>query len=192
MTALMIDIETLDTAPTAKIVEIGWCVVPSSLGPYLTSLDFASGSIPVTPVGQELLGLTESKDTLEWWQDEESRRKHLQYLTEQGIPLYEALTHLARVVEIYTPSEIWCKGASFDFAILRHAYVRYANVREKVDMPWSYGIERDLRTYQAMFSTDWRKAKQQELFEKYGLTAHTAKDDAIAQAALLVTLREKE
>lgn len=178
-TRIMIDIETLDTAPTAKIAEIGWCVIPSSLSVYNFSSDFAADTISVTPVGQEFLRLTESPATLEWWQDSAVRRAQLKKHIENGLPLQDALAQLVKVIEIFRPMEVWCKGSSFDFAILRNAFAVSG-----MEIPWSYSIERDLRTLQSLVDADWRQKEQERAVLEYKLTLHTAKDDAILQAIM--------
>lgn len=180
MTALMIDIETLDVKPTAKIVEIGWCVVPTSQELSRPNPAFRCGPIPVTPIGQELVGLTESKSTLDWWQADETRRNSLLYNMEHGLPLHDALEQLGHVIEAVAPTTLWCKGASFDFAILRNAYLSY-----DMEVPWHYRAEKCMRVLSLFVHEDWRKAEIESIFGFYKLTQHNGRDDAIAQAVLL-------
>ena len=183
---LMIDIETLDTAPTAKIVEIGWAVVPETLPPPNGALP-ACGTISISPVGQDLLGLTESKETLDWWQEDERRRQALRNLMENGDTLHDGLVKLRQLLEAQNPTKIWCNGASFDFAVLKNAYSVL-----QLPVPWEFRTERDLRTRAEDVDPGYRRQARDTIFRSYNLIPHFAGDDAFAQALLLAHIRDIE
>lgn len=131
MNHISIDIETLDTLPTAAITQIGVCSfdkeeIKSTLNIHLDCATQHHG--------------TASKATLDW-----IKSKNLPRWEGPTFNYKEACTILNHFLLNENFSTIWCYGASFDFPILRIAYHH-----AKIDMPWHYRQERCLRTALAM------------------------------------------
>ena len=154
---IMVDLETLDTAPTAVILSIGACLVErSSLLPgqeFYTELATASQ-----------FERTQSKDTLEWWDTQPEGVKP----KGDGNHIFFALGALSYWIQslIATPI-IWCKGTDFDTAILANAYAQL-----KQPLPWKYNNVRDYRTLAKSFPNVMRTSP----------VTHNALQDARDQA----------
>lgn len=162
---IMIDLETMGNTPTAAITSIG-AVLFDPYGNWI-------GDAFHTHVSLEsclLNGLTMDASTVLWWLGQsEAARKTLIDGQPGASNLREALHALAS----FMPSGAtpWCNGASFDFAILIHAYRRI----EK-PVPWEYWKERDLRTLKGL-NPDMK-------IQRDGIH-HNALDDARYQARLV-------
>jgi DNA polymerase III epsilon subunit-like protein len=158
ITRCMIDIETLGRKAGCVITSIG--AVKFNLdgladSPFYCRIDIADAC--------ERLGLRMDADTVMWWmrQNEAAR---MEIAAQPGVQLDAVLGQFTSWLgEV---DEVWCKGASFDFPILKEAFDRVG-----VEMPWKYYQERCARTLMAL---DPPATK--------GVVSHRADDDAIAQA----------
>lgn len=153
---IMIDIETLDTAPTAVVTSIG--AVAFSYAE--TTKDFAEpASTTAFYVGLDIddqleMGRTISGPTLAFWAAQPAGLFH-QQLAGESSP-YEAL-HILRLflVQYSSPeTDIWCKGAAFDFVLLHNLFKMYG-----VDWPVNYWQEMCARTIFRTYKTEYEKAK---------------------------------
>lgn len=131
MKDLMIDIETLDTLPTAAVLSIGAVYfdrVTGDIGDkFYAKIDFSSAC----SIG------TTSKDTMEWWgnQSEDAR---LEAFGGVELPADAAL----RLADFINPdTKIWGNGSIFDITILENWF------RElKLSAAWDFWNVRDVRT----------------------------------------------
>lgn len=162
--AVMIDLETFDTSPTAAIASIG-AVRFEPHGKFVSEML----SINVKLAGQQHFGRTINADTVLWWMAQSDAARGA-LIAGQSIArdLPGALYSLA---EFIGESEVWCNGASFDFPILASAYRSIG-----CETPWKYWQERDLRTLKGL-NKDLR-------IERTG-THHKAVEDALHQARLV-------
>lgn len=175
---VMIDIETLGTAPGCAIVSIGAVAIDPKL-----PLAAATLYIEVSRHSCQQAGLHADDATLAWWQTQaDAAREALHRTVHGGEPLAHALGRLsqwlAHVADAHT--HIWAKGASFDLPILAAAY-RAIGQR----LPWNYRQERCLRTLMA-----WPGVAATTAPRPAQPAAHHALEDARAQARLLVELLE--
>lgn len=179
---IMLDLETLDTEPTAAIVSIG-AVAFSPLEPpgqwaHLSpSLVFPSGvesrfyrSIIVSDA---MKYGTVGGDTLTWWAGQEDSARisafHGSYF------LADALAAFAWWVgRVGKFPYIWCNPAHFDFTILENAY-RKTGI--KVHKCWDFRAGRCYRTFRHLFEPMFPDLKFEEPKVK-----HHALEDAMAQA----------
>lgn len=130
----MIDIETLDTAPSAVILSIGACEIRAE--PAHGSLFYEELHVPTQ------YERTSSNDTIEWWKTQ----KYCPDKGDTGIVL--ALSRLTTYLLQDTDHPIvWCKGTDFDVVILAHAYKQYGHT-----IPWKYNAVRDFRTIKKLFA----------------------------------------
>jgi exodeoxyribonuclease VIII len=137
--AVMIDLETMGTTSNAAISSIGACLFEPHtdwIGDYF--------HIHVSLKNCHHHGLRLEPETVLWWlnQDAEARATVTSGQMDPA-PLYTALDALAAFIP--EDAEVWCKGPSFDFAILANAYDRCCLPR-----PWRYYRERCMRTVAAI------------------------------------------
>ena len=134
---LMIDLETMGHVSTSAIVSIG--AVPFSIetgeigDTYYSTVDLQSCLD---------LGLTVTAPTIYWWlkQSDAARQELLKESDDLDMVLIE-LAHNFIPSHLTGDFTIWCKGASFDFPILKNAYDVC-----KYKTPWDFRGERDVRT----------------------------------------------
>ena len=161
---IMLDIETLDVAPTAQLLQIG---AVNILKPHL---DF---EVSISIQSQQDYFTTVSLDTVDFWQGlpEEVKQRVLCGQTH----VRDALIGFTRWLP--EKAKLFCYGAAFDFPILHHHY--HLNGWE---VPWNY---RDLRCFRTIF------AQHREHFAKAKAEIeHDALSDAKAQAQVFRAIYE--
>ena len=153
-----VDLETLDTRETSRILSIGavfndekfYVEIDQSL--YPTDSPF-----------------TESKSTKEWWASQGGFHPTLETLTSP----YEATMKFHRWLSNQTQQlsdwEIWANSPSFDCAMLRY-HMQFFNTRPC----WNFWQERDVRTAKAI-------AKAMKLPIRSPQNPHHALQDAANQ-----------
>ena len=161
----MVDLETLDTAPTAVILSIGACIIPAHAHPA----DLETFYVTVHVDSQYMR--SQSIQTIEWWKQQGN-------CPDYGITsLTDALRFLREYLLRHTTKPIiWCKGTDFDTAILANAY-RQAGT----DTPWKYNDVRDFRTVKKLFADSL-------VVLEPNLNPHNALADAVHQARELQAL----
>ncbi len=166
---IMLDIETLGTAPGSVITSIGAVMfVPAR---QLISDEFYRR---VDPVSCQALGMTIDAPTVMWWMGQsESARSELQ---KSGLHISEALQDLSTWFGRFPVIEgVWGNGAGFDNAHMEAAY-RINGTRR----PWKYSQDRCYRTMKSVFPGI-------PMPECVG-THHNALDDARFQAMHLIEI----
>ena len=162
---IMIDLETVDTKPTSKILSIGACIFNPNDNSIIDTF-----SVNPDLIDQSYKWVrTESASTLEWWLKQPKTAYERAFTNVGRIPLPEALQSLVAFFTKHTPERTWAHGSLFDIGILE-------NVLDQVgiQIPWKFWEVRDTRT----------------LFETCGVsltdnnyqTSHVAVEDAINQA----------
>jgi DNA polymerase III epsilon subunit-like protein len=124
----MLDIETLDTTPQAKILSLG-AVDVYGLDTYYVEFDHYQ------------YGRTASESTRLWWVEQCISQPN------GNIDLKKGLMDFAEWYQAKGFTEVWCKGSDFDFVILSDAYLAIT----KGKAPWEYHQVRDLRTLIKVF-----------------------------------------
>lgn len=158
---VMLDLETVDTAPTAAIIAIGAvCFAGPNRGRKFYAVIDMQSSLDA--------GLTTTEDTIEWWgrQSDEARKI---FTDPKRVDLVTGLKAFASYIDPH--AKLWGDGAAFDNAILANAY-RVTGV----DQPWKFYNDRCYRTIKAGINA--------EVVRKG--THHNALDDAITQAHHLI------
>jgi DNA polymerase III epsilon subunit-like protein len=181
MQHVMVDLETMDSSPTAAIAAIGAVYMDLNTGElgktFYEKVDLQSSMD---------LGLTVSADTIQWWlkQNDAARFE----MTQSGESIMRALNRFSDFIGgkwvfdetdgigSFVPSDVrvWGNGASFDNAVLANAYAKCGKSR-----PWQYYNDRCYRTIKNMYP--------HVVLERSG-THHNALDDAISQAKHLVNI----
>lgn len=176
MTHVMIDLETMDTRPSAAIVSIGAVAFDREQG-------VASEFYSVVDLTSSIeTGGTVSGDTILWWmrQSEFARRA----LSTDRVPVGDSLgmfdswfRSLGDVVGV------WGNGSSFDNVILRETYGRLG-----LETPWSWRLDRCYRTVKKTFeakNSGWRPRALDGV-------VHNALDDARHQALVLLDIWQQD
>lgn len=169
-TDLMIDLETLDTAVTAKILSVGVCFFDIATGDI-----HRQGESVISLIGQEQRTISDS--TFRWWmgQSDEARNRASD---KESYALHCVLSTISDHVKALPGIRVWGNGATFDIGILEHAFNEYG-----IPVPWDFRNVRDMRTLvevgQMITGVDMRS--------KVPVTGvkHSAVDDAVWQAKVV-------
>lgn len=159
MNKVMIDLETYDTKPTAKIISIGAVL----FDPEFNKIDLEN-TFYIELDTKLQTARTESPDTVEWWNEQsDEARKALNGKKSLAMGLLKLSKWLPK------DCKPWGNGATFDITILENAYDQLM-----IPIPWKFWNIRDMRTIKALYES------------KFDLTmnsgaAHNALDDAIKQ-----------
>lgn len=173
-TDMMLDLETLGTAPGSAIIQIGAVLFSAQLPVEDWAVD---DSGPITFASCQAVGLTTDADTLQWWSEQEPEAKvtYDRALRGDGCHIVNALQVLARLYP--EGARVWSNGANFDGVLLREAYRRAGVV-----CPWKYWDEQCYRT----MKREWARVKPPVFMG----VKHSAADDAHYQARHLVAIWE--
>lgn len=162
-THAMIDIETLDTAPTSTVLSVG----AVKFDPYTSHEPFAK-TLWRPGVEEQLdRGRTVSESTLEFWAKQDEHIRESTFTDEGRIPVGEFFKELNKY--LVGVDKIWCQGPQFDMVIIEDLYTQFDHHKG-----WAYWQIMDCRTIFGMMPRDPRKDIQQNL--------HSADDDAYWQA----------
>ncbi len=161
---IMLDIETLDVAPTAQLLQIG---AVNILKPHL---DFEA---TISVRSQQDYFVTVSRDTVDFWQGLPEEVKQRVFCGKAHVQ--DALLLFARWLP--KGARLFCYGAAFDFPILHHHY--HLN---GLEIPWNYRDLRCFRTIYAQHREHFAKAKAE--------IEHDALYDAKAQAQVFRAIYE--
>lgn len=170
---VMIDLETLDTRPSAVVLSIGACLVNWRLGEpthdFYRVVDLASA---------REAGLTESPSTKAWWDRQSAEAKRV--FTDPCVSLEQALLDFDSYLEQFDKKEVrlWGNGSDFDNVILANAYDAIG-----FDAPWRFYNNRCYRTAKNLFQDQIKEPFREG-------THHNALDDAKHQARGLLSLKQ--
>lgn len=135
-TDIMVDIETLDTQPTAVILSIAARAFNIKSGKTET-IGF---NVTIEIQSQIDQGRTTSIATVLWWGKQSERASDLAFSEEMN--LLTALIQLREYFQSHCTNNtrVWSRSPSFDLVVLKNALGN--------DLPiWEYNQERDVRTY---------------------------------------------
>lgn len=170
--AVMVDIETMDTAPSASILALGACLFAPSAKDDEQTLRAQSFDATISLKSNMALGRTINADTVMWWL---TQSKEAQKGLYEGtiLNLANALITFRQWIERQSPRpcRIWAKDPDFDITILNHAYAMIGD-----RLPFHYADSRSVRTITEVAYPDG----DQPLIVVGD--AHKASDDAIKQA----------
>ncbi|MGV1019316.1 3'-5' exonuclease [Empedobacter falsenii] len=138
----MIDIETLSTEFDAVILSIAAVRFDMSTG----QRDSADLHIRIDKQSCVDVGLKIDPDTVDWWLNQEDKARQEFLKNDDRSALKEALKRLS--IFINKDDKVWSNGATFDLVIIRNAYKAC-----KMDLPWEFYNERDVRTLSDLIPT---------------------------------------
>lgn len=157
---VMLDLETMSTAPNAAIVQIG-------AAQFHLDGDgiFVSFERTVALQSSLLAGGSIDPKTVNWWR-EPGRPRHA--IEHNAVSLGDALAHFIDWLPV--DAIIWSHGAAFDVPVLESAYRSMGQTP-----PWSHRNVRDTRTLFALATSlaGWHKPEAH--------VAHIAVADAMQQ-----------
>lgn len=163
-THAMIDLETLDTNPTAAILSIG----AVKFDPYNPGSTPHDKTLWKPDIEEQLAkGRTTSDSTLEWWSKQDEHIRDMTFTSEGRVPVGNIFTELNRY--LVGVDKIWCQGPQFDMVMLEDIYRQYEHHNN-----WAFWQIMDSRTLFNLMPKDPRKDIQENL--------HSADDDAYWQA----------
>ena len=151
-TNMMIDLETLDTRPSAVIFQVGVLVFKDVLGGDIRgNLILEKKIFHLDILDQIMAGRTVDQDTVLWWaeQNPDSWHRHPDEITKASDMFQE-------INELYVKHEVrslWANSPFFDCVLMR-------SLREDLDIEWqfpSFRDDMDLRTLKKLFKMKGRK-----------------------------------
>lgn len=176
MNAVMIDIEGMGKTPCSPITSIG-AVKFDPAGDTLGE----TFQLHVSLENCLRLGMRPDAETIVWWLEQsDAARLGLTCGQIDAAPLVTAMEALAAFIgDAPGPNgpEVWCKGGSHDFAILRNACAIVG-----MPEPWYHRCECDMRLLQRLYPNVDRE---------FDGTRHNALDDAKHQARLVQRLMQE-
>ena len=174
LTDAMVDIETLDTRPSAVVLSVG--VVLFNRRDQLIPMKKLHLQFGTKEFRDEqiLMGRTVDKETVAWWKKQEPEAKKV--FKEANV---ETMTEaLEKLTEFLTQGDtnflVWGNGASFDNTIMVSLYESFG-----MTPPWKFWNDRCFRTFKGEHG---HIARPPTLFAG---TKHNALDDARQQALYL-------
>lgn len=156
-----VDLETLDTRPTSKVLSIG---AVCGTEEFYCELDQS-----VYAMSQEF---TYSQSTLDWWDEQGGFQPSV-----EPVNPFVAISNFSRwfaeVTAELSDVEVWANSPSFDCQILTHHFTYFG-----VTQPWKFYQERDVRTAKAL-------ATALRLNVRQAKNPHNALQDAKNQQAMV-------
>lgn len=135
---IMLDLETLSSAPDAAIVAIGATVFSTDGATSLVGSQ--TFYIPVDPVSAQTMGGTIDAATVQWWA-RQSPEARATLNDDRAAHIGDALHDFGEFVRQFDEPRIWGNGAGFDNVVLRRAYER-----SPLFAPWAFRADRCYRT----------------------------------------------
>lgn len=136
-TDVMVDLETVGTAPGSGIISIGAVAFEAGMN----ELDWRLFEVPVISTAScRQAGLTSDPDTVLWWEKQEPDAKQVfEAAKTGGAHIAWALTEL--ITFFPTDVRLWGNGADFDNVLLNCAFKAVG-----LQTPWKYSASRCYRT----------------------------------------------
>ncbi len=134
----MIDLETLDTVPSATILTIG-AVKFDPYGDEITNPTCESFYVRVDIDSCDKLGCTVSDSTIEWWSKQSKAAQFEAFDGDNRIDIRDAMIQLYRFAR--GTSRVWSHGSAFDVVMCETMFRKINR-----GIPWKYFKVRDTRT----------------------------------------------
>jgi hypothetical protein len=157
---LMVDLETMDTSPTATVLTLGAVHFNPYGNGYGDKIYFR-----INIDDQDALGRTVDQGTLDWWAKQDPAIMEEAFSPEDRIPLVEAMDRFHKFA--WGCDAFWSHGSIFDLMILENIYRQLGK-----GFPWNFWQLRDTRT---LFDLGYDPEMPQG-------SKHDALQDAIRQA----------
>lgn len=165
MKHVMLDIETLDTAPSAVVLSIGAVKFDAD------NIDPLGFHVVLDRHQQVKAARTISDSTVAWWMQQNDHAR--QVFSQKGTPVDEALNAFSRFIS--GTEYLWGNGSDFDNVVVKTLHHSFGRKE-----PWSHRANRCFRTFKALFPLAGDVDCGIESFVE-----HNALDDAKYQALYL-------
>jgi hypothetical protein len=181
-TDVMVDIETLGTAPGCKVLTVG-AVAFDATRPFPASVRVEHGlSLAIDRASSGEFGLLEDRRTLEgFWDRQSADVRAAAFDAPDRLELPVALAVISDwfggLAEDADRIRVWCHGASFDVPILSAAYDACG-----MAAPWDFRMLRDTRTVYDLGGV---------VPDRTSGAHHEALNDALVQARAVCLAYEK-
>ena len=134
----MIDLETLDTIPSATILTIG-AVKFDPYGDEINNPTCESFYVRVDIDSCDALGCTVSDSTVEWWSKQSKEAQFEAFEGVNRVSIQEAMHQLYKFA--CSTTYVWSHGSAFDVVMCEHLFRKVNRA-----IPWQYYNVRDTRT----------------------------------------------
>lgn len=174
--AMVVDIETLDTRPSARVLSVGYALVDTQALAITSWSQFYLDQ-------NEQLGRTTSEETTKWWtgQPEAWRRQcGVERGSAREMFADMRLTAKPDCPEPDARTTWWGYGPSFDLVVLESLAADCG-----LTVPWTYRDHRDLRTLFELADVHPSQFRRDSELE------HDAEADALAEARTLIAALKK-
>jgi hypothetical protein len=163
---LSIDIETLDTAPTAKVLAIGIAIANIAERKVVSSTEFVLDTSDIYQHGR-----TQSAETMDWWLESPARKSLInKYRQQHGYTVASVAVRIAGFIDTFKVDAILVKSNSFDLPILDSLFSKNNPLKAI-----SFRNVMDIRTISLVSS-------KADLLRPSTCTVHSAIEDAKYQA----------
>ncbi len=160
---LMLDVETMDTAPTAVVLSVG--LVLFNL--YAPEMPMEEHYWVLDTAEQDINGRTRSPETQKWWAEQSPEARTV--LTAKGEPVRDVVAQLMSIIRSEEIGDIWANGSDFDCVVCADLVKRYG-------FGWPFWKNRCYRTAKNIaLPKEYVKPKREGVH-------HNALDDALHQA----------
>lgn len=180
---IMVDIETLDTAPSAAILSIG--AVAFRMPATYQELDLSNRFYADIDVNDSMRkGATASFSTIKWWTEQSDEARRATFARAVRRPEEAVLNDFITWVTQLGPIDkriIWANGIDFDLTIIREA-MRRNNITHPL---WQHTKQRDYRTIRSLLQASVQPPPETGV-------RHDALEDAMYQATYLVKMLVRE
>jgi DNA polymerase III epsilon subunit-like protein len=137
-TDIMIDLETLDTSPSASILTIG-AVRFDPFGKDVQEPACTKFYVKVDLDSCDRIGLTTTQATIDWWAGQSKEAQEEAFSPDGRIDIVDAFNQLYKFC--WGAKRVWSHGAGFDIIICEHIFRKIGKA-----IPWSFWEVRDTRT----------------------------------------------
>jgi hypothetical protein len=171
-----LDLETLDTTPSATVLTIGGV----KFNPNTADEPYDKFYFKLSIDEQDRLGRTVGDGTLKWWSEQDPAIMEEAFDQTDAVGIDEFLNALNKWVvgvDIF-----WGQGYGFDYNILENIY---RSVERPI--PWQFWQVRDSRTLFSLLKEDPRKKMQKSLHNAYYDAYYQSKAIQIAYSDLGVS-----
>jgi hypothetical protein len=172
MAHIMLDMETLDTAPTTVILTIGLVKFDPRGSGVIEKLELR----PTIDEQTDTFGRSISDDTLRWWSTQSAEAINESMGDQDRISYKECMEKLYKFC--WNQQAIWSNGAGFDVVVAENAF-RELDMR----IPWPFWTIRDCRTIYDLAGVS--------LKDDGHVTTHKAVEDAERQAIVVQRAYQK-
>lgn len=152
----MIDMETLDTKPSATVLTIGGV----KYNPYDDNEPENGFYYKIDIEEQNEIGRTATDATIEWWSKQDQEAQEEAFSENDRISVEELRQNLAKWLQ--DVDELWGHGYGFDMTILKDLFTSAGH-----PVPWNFWIERDSRTLFSILPDDPRNLMQTNKHNAY-------------------------